>query len=63
MIFKNSNVVIFQSPFQTKIYSQYSENIFVDGTFTTAPKFSYQVFITRNYIKNINVFILLLFHY
>ena len=29
MIFKNSNVVIFQSPFQAKIYPQYSEDIFV----------------------------------
>jgi len=63
VIFKNSKVVIFQSPFQSKIYSQYSEDIFVDGTFSTAPKFSYQVFITRNYIKNIIVFTLLLFHY
>eukprot|EP00833_Pecoramyces_ruminatium_P010053 jgi/Orpsp1_1/1184085/evm.model.c7180000087964.1 len=43
MIFKNSNVVIFQSPFQAKIYSQYNEDIFVDGTFSIAPKFGYQV--------------------
>jgi len=56
MIFKNSNVVIFQSPFQAKIYSQYSEDIFVDGTFSTSPKFSYQVFITRNYRKKYNCF-------
>ena len=56
MIFKNSNVVIFQSPFQAKIYSQYNEDIFVDGTFSIAPKFSYQVFITRNYIKEYNCF-------
>ncbi|OUM58865.1 hypothetical protein PIROE2DRAFT_15765 [Piromyces sp. E2] len=44
MIFKNPNVVIFQSPFQAKIYSQYCEDIFVDGTFSTGPKFGYQVF-------------------
>jgi len=56
MIFKNSNVVIFQSPFQAKIYSQYSEDIFVDGTLSTAPKFSYKVSITRNYIKKYNCF-------
>ncbi|OUM65142.1 hypothetical protein PIROE2DRAFT_7857 [Piromyces sp. E2] len=56
MIFKNPNVVIFQYLFQEKIYSQYSEDIFVDGTFSTAPKFSYQVFITRNCIKEYNCF-------
>jgi len=62
MIFKNSNVIIFQLPFQAKKYLQYSGDI-VDCSFSTAPKFSYQVFITRNYIKNIIVFTLLLFHY
>ncbi|OUM66343.1 hypothetical protein PIROE2DRAFT_6490 [Piromyces sp. E2] len=40
IIFKNPNVVIFQSSFQEKIYSQYSKDIFVYGTFSsTAPKY------------------------
>jgi len=47
MIFKNSNVVIIQSPFQVKIYSQYSEDTFVDGTFSTAHK--------NKYLKNIYI--------
>ena len=56
MIFKNSNIIVFQSPFQAKIFSQYGDHIFVDGTFYIAPKFSYQVFITRNYVKELNSF-------
>ena len=56
MIFKNSDMVIFQSPFQAKIYSKYHEDIFADGTFSIVPKFGYQVFITRNYVKEHNCF-------
>ena len=56
MIFKNPNLIIFQSPFQAKLFTQCNEDIFSDGTFYIAPKFSYQVFITRTYIKKINSF-------
>jgi len=56
MIFKNSDMVIFQSPFQAKIYSKYHEDIFADGTFSIVPKCGYQVFITRNYVKEHNCF-------
>ena len=56
MIFKNSNVVICQSPFQAKIYSKYNEDIFADGTFSIVPDIGYQVFITRNYVKEYNCF-------
>ena len=38
MIFNNSDIVIFQSPFQAKIYSKYNEDIFTDGKFSIAPK-------------------------
>ena len=48
MIFKNSNIIIFQSPFQAKIFME-NKNIFADGTFFIAPTNSYQVFITRTY--------------
>ena len=54
MIFKNNNLIIFQSPFQAKLFSNY--DIFADGTFYIAPKFSYQVFITRTYVAEINSF-------
>ncbi|OUM69515.1 hypothetical protein PIROE2DRAFT_2612 [Piromyces sp. E2] len=33
-----------------------TKDIFVDGTFSTAPKFSYQLFITRNCIKEYKCF-------
>jgi len=59
MIFKNSDMVIYHSPFQAKIYSIYSkyhEDIFADGTFSIVPIFGYQVFITRNYAKEHNCF-------
>ncbi|KAG4085240.1 hypothetical protein H8356DRAFT_1361986 [Neocallimastix lanati (nom. inval.)] len=47
MIFKNTDLIIFQSPFQAYLFSNYHKNIFADGTFYAAPKFSYQLFITR----------------
>ncbi|KAG4091472.1 hypothetical protein H8356DRAFT_1430325 [Neocallimastix lanati (nom. inval.)] len=42
MIFKNIDLIIFQSPFQAYLFSNYHKNIFADGTFYAAPKFSYQ---------------------
>ncbi|ORY31105.1 hypothetical protein LY90DRAFT_512538 [Neocallimastix californiae] len=56
MIFKSSDLVIFQSPFQAKLFKKYNNDIFVDGTFYIAPKFSQQVFITRTYVKELNSF-------
>jgi len=37
MIFKNSNLIIFQSPFQAKLFREYNDDIFVDGTFFYCP--------------------------
>jgi len=48
MIFKNPNIIIFQSPFQAKLFME-NKHIFADGTFLIAPTNSYQVFITRTY--------------
>ncbi|KAG4089373.1 hypothetical protein H8356DRAFT_1347161 [Neocallimastix lanati (nom. inval.)] len=56
MIFKNSNLIIFQSPFQAKLFREYNDNIFVDGTVFIVPKFSYQIFITRTYGKELDSF-------
>ena len=57
MIFKISNIIIFQSPFQAKLFME-NKHIFDDGTFLIAPTNSYQVFITRTCYRII-VFILL----
>ena len=53
---KNINLIIFQSPFQVKLFREYNNEIFVDGTFYIAPKFSYQLFITRTYAKELDSF-------
>ena len=50
---KNINLIIFQSPFQVKLFREYNDDIFVDGTFFIAPKFSYQIFLTRTYAKEL----------
>ncbi|KAG4082708.1 hypothetical protein H8356DRAFT_1437536 [Neocallimastix lanati (nom. inval.)] len=55
MIFKNSNIIIFQSPFQAKLFIE-NKYIFADGTFLIAPTNSYQVFITRTYVTELNCF-------
>ncbi|KAG4096566.1 hypothetical protein H8356DRAFT_1326142 [Neocallimastix lanati (nom. inval.)] len=34
---------------------EYNDDIFVDGTFFIAPKFSYQIFITRTYAKELDI--------
>ena len=57
MLLKNPNLIIFQSPFQTKLFMKYSEiYIYGDDTFYIAPKFSYLVFITRTSFKCLNDF-------
>ena len=56
MIFKNTDLIIFQSPFQAYLFSNYHKIIFADGTFYAAPKFSYQLFITRTYVGEFNMF-------
>ena len=63
IIFKNPNLIIFQSPFQTKLFTKYNEDIFADGTFYIGSKFSYLVFITRAYVEKYIVFTLLPFQY
>ncbi|KAG4086980.1 hypothetical protein H8356DRAFT_1434023 [Neocallimastix lanati (nom. inval.)] len=55
MIFTNTELIIFQSPFQAYLFSNYHKNIFADGTFYAAPKFSYQLFITRTYVGEFNM--------
>ncbi|KAG4105838.1 hypothetical protein H8356DRAFT_1418035 [Neocallimastix lanati (nom. inval.)] len=52
-----SNVTIFaEIPSESEYYKtkEYNNDIFVDGTFFIAPKFSYQIFITRTYAKELD---------
>jgi len=53
---KNINLIIFQSPFQVKLFREYNDDIFVDGTFFIASKFNYQIFIIRTYAKELDSF-------
>jgi len=55
MIFKNNDLIVFQSPFQAELFSK-NKHIFADGSFYIAPIFSYQVFITRTYVTELNCF-------
>ncbi|KAG4099326.1 hypothetical protein H8356DRAFT_936929, partial [Neocallimastix lanati (nom. inval.)] len=48
-------LIVFQSPFQAELFSK-NKHIFADGTFYIAPIFSYQVFITRTYVTELNCF-------
>ncbi|KAG4098609.1 hypothetical protein H8356DRAFT_1327490 [Neocallimastix lanati (nom. inval.)] len=41
---------------QAKLFRVYNDDIFVVDTFFIAPKFSYQIFITRTYAKELNSF-------
>ncbi|KAG4088137.1 hypothetical protein H8356DRAFT_1296968 [Neocallimastix lanati (nom. inval.)] len=50
-----SNVTTF-AEIPTKLFREYNDDIFVDGTFFIAPKFSYQIFITRTYVKELDSF-------
>ena len=47
MIYKSPNIAIFQNETQAKLMYENSSNIFVDGTFYSAPKGTYQIIITR----------------
>ncbi|KAL6590529.1 hypothetical protein U3516DRAFT_806099 [Neocallimastix sp. 'constans'] len=41
---------------RVKLFREYNDDIFVDGTFFIALKFSYQIFITRTYAKELDSF-------
>ncbi|KAG4101635.1 hypothetical protein H8356DRAFT_1421663 [Neocallimastix lanati (nom. inval.)] len=55
IIFKNNDLIVFQFPFQAELFSK-NKHIFADGTFYIASIFSYQVFITRTYVTELNCF-------
>lgn len=50
-IFKNSKLIIIQSPFQAKMNLKNKDNIYADSTFYAIPKLSYLLFIKRIYAK------------
>ncbi|ORY23405.1 hypothetical protein LY90DRAFT_515068 [Neocallimastix californiae] len=51
MIFKNSNIIIFQSPFQAKLFME-NKHIFADDHITNNASESY-----NSYLKNLNLFV------
>ena len=51
VIYNDNNVIILQSKFQSKIMFENSDDIFLDGTFYSAPKCVYQILIIRVNIK------------
>jgi len=58
-MFKNLHLIIFQFSFQTKKkkkFTHYNKDIFADRTFYVVPKFNYHVFITGNYVPELNRF-------
>jgi len=55
MIFKNNDLIAFQSPFQEELFSK-NKHIFADGTLYITPIFSYQAFITRTCVTELNCF-------
>jgi len=56
MKFKNTNLIIFQSSFQAKLFMKYNKDVFTEDIIFIIPKYSYQEFITRTYIKYLNNF-------
>jgi len=55
MIFKNNDLIAFQSLFQAELFSK-NQHIFCGWYILYAPIFSYQVFITRTYVTELNCF-------
>ena len=56
VIYNDNNVIILQSKFQSKIMFENSDDIFLDGTFYSAPKSVYQILIIRVNIKGTHTY-------
>ena len=56
MIFKNFNLIIFQSPFQANYLGSIMMIYLLIVHFFIARKFSYQIFITITYAKELDSF-------
>ena len=56
MFFKNDKIIIFQSPNLAKIHIKYGSTVFGDATFYSCPSIAYQLFITRVYDSEKNVY-------
>lgn len=48
LIFNDDSILIFQSDIQAKIFKDNINDVFIDGTFYSAPKALYQIIIIRN---------------
>ena len=49
---KNINLIIFQSPFQVKLFREYNDDIFVDGTFFIALNLVIKYLLQELMLKN-----------
>ena len=56
MFFKNDKIIKFQSQNLAKILIKYGATIFGDATFYSCPSIAYQLFITRVYDSEKNVY-------
>ena len=63
VIYNDNNVIILQSKIQSKIIFENSDDIFLDGTFYSAPKCVYQILIIRVNIKGTRTYATTCFHY
>ena len=56
LIFKNNDLLIYQSPLLAKIQIKFGDILFCDGTFYSCPSITYQIFITRVYSEKSNAY-------
>jgi hypothetical protein len=54
LIFKNNDLLIFQSSSLAKILIKFGDILFCDGTFYSCPLIAYQLFITHVYSEKSN---------
>ena len=56
LLYKDEEVIIFQSEDQARIHAKHGNLVFCDATFYSAPQMAYQLFITRIYDETYNSF-------
>jgi len=56
MIYKDYELIIFQSPFQAELFTKYNEDIYTYSYFYTGPTYNLYAFVTKAYITELNDF-------
>lgn len=49
VFYKDTEMILIQTKLMSKIMYRFSNDVFMDGTFFTAPKLSYQLIVIRVY--------------